>query len=310
MYKGRQIAVVIPAHNESALVGKVIDTLPPLVDIAVVIDDFSSDDTGQAARSMGDPRVIVLRNDRNLGVGGSILRGHSQALASGADISVVMAGDAQMDPDYLPALLDPIIDEGYGFAKANRFFSATAFSGMPRHRIVGNVILSFATKAASGYWHIFDPQNGYTAITAEVLRHLPLDKIEQRYAFENDLLIHLNILRVRVKDVEVPALYGAERSGIRLRTVIPSMSLLLIRGFWRRMFWKYVLWSFSPIALLFFCGLFLLAFGLGFGIWDIYEAAAGIVPTSGSVLLGVAPCLLAGQLLVAALVLDIIESPR
>jgi len=118
-----------------------------------------------------------------------------------------MAGDAQMDPQYLPQLLDPVVD-GYGFAKANRFFSGESFAGMPGYRVFGNLMLSFLTKLASGYWHIFDPQNGYTAIRAEVLRRLPLNKVAQRYSFENDLLIHLNILGVPIVDVPIPAVYG------------------------------------------------------------------------------------------------------
>lgn len=310
MYRDLTVAVVVPAYNECALVGKVIGTMPGFVDHVIVVDDHSSDNTGEVARDAGDPRVLVRRNDRNLGVGGSIIAGHRVALELGADVSVVMAGDAQMDPDYLAPLLDPIAAEGYGFTKANRFFSPTAFAGMPRHRIVGNVMLSFATKAASGYWHIFDPQNGYTAVRADVLRRLPLDHIARGYSFENDLLIYLNILDVRIKDVGVPAIYGEEVSGIRLRRVVPALSYLLVRGFWRRMIWKYVLWSFSPVAMLFFAGLVLSAFGAGFGVFDIYEAASSVSPTSGTVLLSVAPLLLGAQLLVASLVLDIVESPR
>jgi hypothetical protein len=243
-------------------------------------------------------------------VGGAIIAGHRKLLELGADVNVVMAGDAQMDPAFLPDLLDPIAEEGYGFTKANRFFSMTSFSGMPRHRIFGNIVLSFASKISTGYWYVFDPQNGYTAIKRSELARLPLERISEGYQFENDLLIHLNIQRVRVKDVAVPAVYGTEQSGIRLTKVVPALSHLLVVGFWRRIFWKYVLWTFSPVALLLFSGLALFLFGLGFGLWVLAEAIGNVVPTAGTVMLSVAPALLGVQLLLAALVLDILESPR
>lgn len=310
MYEGLAIAVVVPSHNESAHIGQVIRTMPEFVDQIIVIDDCSTDDTSGAAMAVPDDRVTLIRNEKNLGVGGAVLAGHQRALDLGADVSVVMGGDAQMDPAYLPALLDPVVSDGYGFSKANRFFSLTSFSGMPRFRIVGNILLSFITKVASGYWHIFDPQNGYTAIRSDVLRKLPLDSISHGYQFENDLLIYLNILGIRVKDVSIPAVYGTEVSGIKLSRTAPGVAYLLFRGFWRRIFWKYVLWAFSPIALLLFTGMLLVAVGLGVGIWVVVVALGSVSPSAGTVLLAVAPLLLGVQLLLAALVLDIVESPR
>ena len=310
MYKAMRVGVVVPAHNESAHIAKVLTTLPDLVDHVVVVDDASDDDTAEVARSVADPRVHVIRNAKNLGVGGAIIAGHRRLLELGSDVNVVMAGDAQMDPAFLPDLLDPIAEEGYGFTKANRFYSMSSFSGMPRHRVFGNIVLSFASKVSTGYWYIFDPQNGYTAIRRSDLERVPLEQVSEGYQFENDLLIHLNILRVRVKDVPVPAVYGTEVSGIRLRKVVPSLVNLLVFGFWRRIFWKYVLWTFSPVALLLFSGLFLFLFGLGFGMWVLAEALGNRVPTAGTVMLSVAPGLLGVQLLLAALVLDILESPR
>ena len=170
MYKGRMIAAVVPAHNEAAHIRDVISGLPGTVDHIVIVDDKSSDDTAELAETSGDPRVHVIRHERNTGVGGAIISGHKRALELGADIDVIFAGDDQMDPAYLEALLDPIVDEGYGFTKANRFYSSTSYQGMPAYRVFGNVLLSFANKAASGYWNLFDPQNGYTATSAEVLR--------------------------------------------------------------------------------------------------------------------------------------------
>lgn len=309
MYKGRRVAAVVPAHNEEKLIGRVIETMPDLVDRIVVVDDCSDDRTSEVATGTHDPRVTVLRHDRNTGVGGAILDGHRLALKDGVDVSVVMAGDAQMDPRYLPDLLDPIVEHGYGFSKANRFFSMESFQDMPAHRVLGNVVLSFMTKVASGYWHIFDPQNGYTAIAREALERLPLSRIAIGYQFENDLLINLNILNVRVRDVAVPALYGTEASGIRLSRVVPSISWLLISGFWRRIWWKYVLWSFSPIALLLFAGLLLCVFGVGFGVFAVVSALHHVSPSTGTVMLSVGPLLVGINLMVQALVLDIQATP-
>jgi glycosyltransferase involved in cell wall biosynthesis len=309
VYKDHRISVVVPAHNEQALIGKTIATMPDFVDHIVVVDDCSSDDTSAAAAAVGDPRVTILRHEVNQGVGGAILSGHQRALEIGGDINVVMAGDAQMDPDYLPSLLDPIVDEGYGFTKANRFFSMESFATMPRHRIFGNVVLSFMTKLASGYWHLFDPQNGYTAIRQDVLQRLRLDKIARGYNFENDLLINLCILSVRARDVPIPAVYGMEISGIKLHRVIPRLSGSLFKGFWKRIWMKYVLWSFSPIALLLFTAIFLMLFGTGIGIFVLVNTLGPKTASVGTVLLSVGPLMTGIYMLIQALVLDIEETP-
>ena len=230
-------------------------------------------------------------------------------MALGADVNVAIDGDGQMDPAYLTTLLDPLVEDGYGFAKANRFFSMNSFAGMPRHRLVGNVFLSFATKASSGYWHLFDPQNGYTAIRREVLERLPLDSIAAGYSFENDLLVHLNILRVPAVDVPIPAVYGNEVSGIRLTRVVPEMTRLLMHGFWKRFFYKYVIWSFSPVALFLLVGLALTLFGTVIGAWVIEMSLGAPSATTGSVLLAVTPFLLGMNMIMFAFMLDMQESP-
>jgi glycosyltransferase involved in cell wall biosynthesis len=309
MYEEAVIAVVVPAYKEREHIAKVITTMPDFVDHIVVVDDCSPDDTSEVARATGDPRLIVIRREKNGGVGAAICTGHSAARELGADVNVVMAGDAQMDPAYLTDLLDPVVLKGYGFAKANRFYSMTSFAGMPRVRIFGSVMLSFATKFASGYWHLFDPQNGYTALHRDALDRLSLDRLAGGYSFENDLLIQLNILRVPACDVPVPAVYGTEVSGIKLHKVVPELTRLLVTGFWRRFFHKYVLWSFSPIALFMFTGLFLLLCSLVIGTWVVVHTLGTPVATTGSVLLAVTPFMLGVQLVLYAMLLDIQESP-
>jgi len=310
MYRDLRVAIVVPAHNEERLIGRVITTAPSLVDHVIVIDDASPDGTSDAALATADPRLELITLSENQGVGGAILTGHARALDLGADVVVVMAGDAQMDPAFLPALLDPIADGDAEFTKANRFFGPGSFAGMPRHRIVGNVVLSFMTKAASGYWNLFDPQNGYTAIHRAALERLQLERIARRYEFENDLLIQLNVLRVPARDVPVPALYGEEVSGIQLRRVAPRLLRQLWRGFWYRMWWKYVVQSFSPVALMFFSGLAFLFFGVAVGIFVIVNTLGPPVASPGTVILSFGPILTGLHMLIMALHLDIQESSR
>ncbi len=309
MYGDMRVAVVVPAYNEAAHIARVIATMPETVDHVVVIDDVSKDDTFAIASAAADARTEVVRHTVNKGVGGAIVTGHRRALELGADVVVVMAGDGQMDPDYLPALLDPIAAGHVQFAKANRFYSATSFAGMPRHRVFGNIVLTFMTKASSGYWNLVDPQNGYTAIHRAALERLPLGRLAERYEFENDQLIWLNILSVPAVDVPIPAVYGEETSTIQLHRVVPRLLRLLTSGFWRRIFRKYVLWSFSPIALLLFAGAALVLASLALGIWAVVASIGPGSASTGTWLLAVVPGMVGIQFLVNALVLDIQATP-
>jgi glycosyltransferase involved in cell wall biosynthesis len=310
VYKGLRVAVVVPAHNESRHVGDVVKAMPGLVDAVTVVDDGSIDDTFGVARAAADERTTVVRFEQNRGVGGAIVEGHRLAMEVGADVSVVIAGDGQMDPDYLPSLLDPIADSGYEFTKANRFFAIGSFDGMPRMRIVGNIVMSFLTKAASGYWHLFDPQNGYTAIHRSALERLPLKRLRERFEFENDLLIHMNIARVRATDVPIPARYGEEVSDLRLMRDVRRILTLLAVGFWRRIWWKYIVQSFSPVALLLLFGLALVAAGLAIGAFVVVNSIGPPTASTATVLMSVAPLLTGIHLLVSALLLDIQDSQR
>src|SRR5512143_3540101 len=216
MYKGHSVTIVVPAYNESRHVGQVIQTMPEFVDQIVVVDDCSTDDTVAAAVAPGDKRVIAMRLTKNEGVGGAMSTGYRRALELGSDIVVKMDADGQMLPEFLSHLLDPLIEGGYDYAKGNRFLAGESLGFMPKHRLIGNIVLTFLTKLASGYWHIFDPQNGYTAIRAAALGVLDLDRIHRRFFFENDMLVHLNFFRFRVKDVGIPARYADEKSHLNL----------------------------------------------------------------------------------------------
>ena len=299
------------AYNEERLIAKVIDKMPAFVDTILIVDDCSADRTSEIARASSDPRVVVLQQAVNTGAGGATVAGHTLAAEMGHDIHVVIDGDDQMDTTLMPALLDPLIDEGYGFAKANRFFSSSSFESMPRHRVFGNMVLTFLTKVSSGYWNTIDPQNGYTAMTSQTVKRIPWDRVAKRYEFENDQLIWLNIANTRIVDVPLDAIYGDEVSGIKLHRVVPRILGTLFRGFWRRMWLKNMLWSFSPVALFFLSGSVLFVFGVVVGIWDIIVAqhAPGTV-TVGSWLFSVAPALLGAQLLIQSVALDIQATPK
>jgi glycosyltransferase involved in cell wall biosynthesis len=313
MYKNQRITVVVPAYNEASHIKKVLGTMPDYVDHLVAVDDCSSDGTLEAIRAAGaaDARVAAMRTENNMGVGGATLTGYAKALELGSDIIVKMDGDGQMSPEHLPPLLDALIELGYDYAKGNRFLAGESLSQMPRHRLVGNIVLTFVNKLASGYWHVFDPQNGYTAIRAEALGRLDLSTIHRRYFFENDMLIALNCHNFRVRDVAIPARYGDEQSDLNPFKVGITFPLLFIPRFWHRIYRKYVLYDFSPIALFLFTGLLLFAWGFAFGAYHWIKSIVTEVATpTGTIMLSVLPLILGFQLILEAIVLDIRETPK
>jgi glycosyltransferase involved in cell wall biosynthesis len=234
MYRSLRVAVVIPAFNEERAIARAVADVPPFVDRVVVVDDASSDATADRADA-GERSVEIVRHDRNRGVGAAIVSGYRRALAQGLDAAVVMAGDGQMDPADLPALLDPIADGVADYAKGNRFAHRDIWRAMPRTRLLGNALLSTATKLTSGYWRVFDSQCGYTAITRRALERIDLDRVFSRYGYPNDVLARLHAAGMRVADVPVRPVYGPQwRSGIRLHTVIYPVAFVLLRSWgWR-----------------------------------------------------------------------------
>lgn len=312
MYKNRRIGVVVPAYNEASQIVQVIRTMPDYVDHLIVVDDCSSDDTFAAILECAeDRRLVALQTPANLGVGGATIKGYLKAMELDCDVVAKMDGDGQMSPEHLQFLLNAIVEQDYDYAKGNRFLAGESLTLMPRHRLVGNIMLTFANKLASGYWNIFDPQNGYTAIKREALRRLDFNTIHKRYFFENDMLIALNLHNFRVRDVAIPARYGDEVSDLNPFKIGVTFPLLFIPRFWRRIYQKYVLRDFSPIALFLFLGLLLFGWGVFFGAYHwIKSLQEGHVTPTGTIMLSVLPLILGFQLILQAIVLDIQETPR
>lgn len=258
MYAGKSVCVVVPAYNEGLLIGRVLATLPAFVDRIVVVDDCSQDETVvavESVRAQTGRDIVLIRHAVNQGVGGAIVTGYKWARDNSIDIAVVMAGDAQMDPEDLPALLEPVAADRADYAKGNRLFTGDAWHQIPRVRYLGNAGLSLLTKIASGYWHVADSQTGYTAINRRMLHLINWDETYKRYGCPNDYLVRLNVFNARVADVPIKPVYGVgEKSGIRLRSVAPKLSWLLLRLFLWRLWQKYVVRDFHPLVFFYLAG--------------------------------------------------------
>ncbi len=265
--------MVVPAYNEEDLIGETLDGIPDYITRIYAVDDGSSDRTGAIidAYARHDPRIVPIHHNPNLGVGGAITSGYRRAIEDGMDVAAVMAGDNQMDPAYLPGLLDPIIDGRADYTKGNRLINETYRIGMPAWRSLGNSLLTFLTKIASGYWQMMDPQNGYTAISKKALSEIPLNSIYQGYGYCNHLLVWLNIYGMKVQDVAIPARYGREKSKIRYSTYIPRVSKLLLGNFLFRLKTKYIQMGFHPLAFFYFAGAVLTPLGIIGGLVTLWE---------------------------------------
>jgi glycosyltransferase involved in cell wall biosynthesis len=295
MLEGKRVGVVVPAHNEEHLIVPTIQGIPGFVDKIYVVDDRSTDETVERARSAGDPRVEVIVHEQNRGVGGAIVTGYKRALADRMDATAVMAGDNQMDPDELEMLTLPVVRDELDYAKANRLFTGSAWQLIPRNRYLGNAVLSLLTKVASGYWHIADSQAGYAVLSRRVLQLLDLDRIYTSYGFPNDMLVHLNVWNARVRDFPSRPIYGVgERSGIKIRRVVPRISWLLWKGFFWRMREKYVIRDFHPLVFFYFLGFLMTTVGLALGILELVLRIMGNSITPATIVL-VALLLISGS---------------
>ena len=277
MLENKRIGVVVPAYNEEKLIGRVIETMPDYVDRIYVIDDCSNDETNAKVQSyfnkpLMNGRLELITHETNKGVGASIVTGYRKASEEEIDIVAVMAGDAQMDPMDLKKVLSPIIEGTSDYVKGNRLFTGEAWSMIPKHRYMGNAFLSLLTKIASGYWHVADSQTGFTAISTDTLRLLPLDKLYPRYGYPNQLLVTLNVYGLRVVDVSIKPVYNiGERSGIKLWNVIPHLSWLLTKCFFWRLKEKYIIRDFHPLIFFYTLGLTLFPAGVVFGLYLLYH---------------------------------------
>ena len=273
MFNKKSICIVVPAYNESSQIGKVIETMPDFVDGIVIIDDASQDDTTEIVRQhqKEDSRVELIQHPQNQGVGGAISTGYKWARDKGYDVTAVMAGDGQMDPTDLPKIITPIVENSADYVKGNRLFYGDAWSMIPHYRYLGNSFLSLMTKIASGYWHIADSQSGYTAIALIALKRINPDKVYKDYGMPNDLLIKLNQHDFRVRDVHIRPVYNVgEQSGIKLRKVIPRISWVLFKGFWRSLFFKYVIRDFHPLIFFYLLAFILLVLSFPLAIRLFY----------------------------------------
>lgn len=312
-FKKFTIAIVIPAYRVERDILSVLRGLPPYIKHIIVVDDASPDSGADlvAAAAKKNKRITLIVHPQNQGVGGAMVSGFRKAIELGAQIIVKLDGDGQMDPTHIPALILPLIEGKADYVKGNRFRDFNSLQQMPLLRRIGNLGLSFLTKAATGYWNIFDPTNGFFAIRAEILLQIPLDRLDKRYFFETSMLANLYMLDAFVLDVPIPAKYGNEISNLSIRHVFFEFPIKLTRTFLRRIILKYFIHDFSMISIYLLTGIPLLLFGLIFGVikW-IHYAELGIPAPTGTVMLPTISVILAIQILLSAVEQDLNAAPR
>ena len=306
MLKSKNIIVVVPAYNVENQIQKAIQGIQDYVDHIIIVNDCSKDKTREMINSLQDNRIVVIDNCQNKGVGGATVAGLKKGMELQGDIFVKYDGDGQMDPGKMIDVIMPLLN-GYDYAKGNRFIHSKELTEqMPKTRLVGNFILTFFTKLASGCWHVFDPQNGYFAITRKTLESLDINSLHNRYFFENDILINLNIIGAKIKDVRLPAKYGDEKSSLKIWKIIIYFPWLLFNRFVKRVYIKYILYDFSVIGVFYALGFLLIMWGTVFGAFAwIKSIVTGIVTTTGTVMISVLPLIIGFQLFLQAIVLEV-----
>jgi Glycosyltransferases involved in cell wall biogenesis len=307
-----RIAVVIPCYRVGAQVLGVIERIGPEVGWILVVDDACPEHSGDVVEQhCRDPRVSVIRHPQNLGVGGAVMTGYAAARDLPAEAVVKLDGDGQMDPALISKLASPLLKGQADYVKGNRFYRVADVSGMPVVRLFGNGVLSFLTKLSSGYWQLFDPTNGFTAIHRSLLNELGFEHIAKRYFFESDLLYHLNQLRAVVAEMPMSATYADEPSSLKPMRMVGPFLRGNTRNFCRRLIYSYFLRGFSAASMELLIGFPLLLFGLGFGIWHWWDSVVGNEPaTAGTVMLAALPIILGTQFLLSWLNFDVAAEPR
>lgn len=307
-----RVAVVIPCYKVKKHILGVIEKIGSEVCMIVAIDDGCPDGSGAFIKSnCRDPRVRVVSLPENRGVGGAVMAGYLEAMSAGADVMVKVDGDGQMDPGLLPLFISPIVSGNADYVKGNRFFDIDSVRAMPKVRLLGNAGLSMLSKLSSGYWDIFDPTNGYTALRAETCKFLPLEKISKRYFFESDMLFRLNLARAVVVDMPMDAVYEDEVSNLKISKIIYDFAFKHARNFVKRVFYSYFLRDMSIASFQLLTGVVLLLSGLAFGAWKWVDSAAGGYPaTAGTVMLAALPVILGIQMLLAFVAYDISSVPK
>ena len=281
------IVVVIPCYKVSKQILKVISDIPPQVSNIILIDDQCPEKTGEfVSKNINDPRVAILINPENLGVGGATKAGYLQAIKYQADIIVKLDGDGQMNPSDIPKLIKGITEEKYNYAKGNRFFTIKNVKKMPTVRKFGNIVLSFMSKLSTGYYEIFDPNNGFTAIDADYLAQLPLDEIDNRYFFESDMLYQLNLLGAKVLDISLPAIYNDEHSSLNIwqsMIIFPKKHLINLV---KRIIYTYYLRDFNIASVQLLMGIIFFWWGsiLGLTTW-LHNMNSGVSSATGTIML-------------------------
>ena len=309
MIEQKTLAVVIPAYRAAGTIEELIARIPAEVDRIIVVNDASPDNLKEVMSGITDPRVILLNHAQNQGVGGAMATGFRQALDLGVDLIAKIDSDGQHDPYYLDRFVRVAAHHDCDYVKANRFGHIEALPSMPRVRLIGSLGLTFLTKLSSGYWNIFDPQNGYVMITRKMLRRLDLDRLDRGYFFENSMLINLNIMRARIGEIYLPAQYGQEISSMKVSSILTSFPGKLFRGWLYRIYHKYIFRSLSPFALLLFFGLAFMIWGtvLG-GLTWYWSVVSGVPAKTGTIILALLPLLLGWTSIIQALVLDVNEA--
>lgn len=274
MYKDKKIGVVVPSHNEELLITRVIETMPDFVDVIYIVDDVSKDNTVAVVQDYmqqhPDHKVVLLQHTTNKGAGGAVATGYKRAIEDEIDVVAVMDGDAQMEPTELINIVDPVASGECEYTKGNRLSSGEAWHQIPRIRYLGNTALSLLTKVASGYWHVFDSQSAFTAISHGAIQKLDLDLLWKRYGYPNHVLIMLNVHNMRVQSIPITPIYNiGEKSGLKVWRVIPTISMILLRGFIWRLIQKYIIRDAHPLILFYFFGFLTFVPGMLFGIYLI-----------------------------------------